>query len=229
LASPHNLRIENYIGIIRSEWCEGSWENEEETKSINLKWKINRDFSTLLYKACLSRNIPVVAVNYGAAEGDVSSMKMDWGTLIPLWFVKKEYEKQRLSPPELVLITPSREIPWENLVELGKKIVELSNKENKNVIFIASADHGHSHDPNGPYGYNKASSEYDDKVCELIRTNNLNEILNFTPQFLEKAKPDSFWQLLILLGIIEKTELKRSRCVYECPTYYGMIVADFEG
>lgn len=228
IASPHNLRIDGYIGIITSEWCEGELENENKSKKAYLKWKVDRKFSSLIYKNAKKSNIPIVSVNYGAAGGDFSSHKMDWGTFIPLWYIKQEYEKMNNEVPPIVLITPSREIPWENLVELGKIIKKSSNDEELNIVFIASSDHGHAHDLEGPYGFHPASKEYDEHICNLIRENTLEKILDLTPEFIDDAKPDSFWQMLILFGIIKENGLNNESCVYSCPTYYGMIVASFK-
>lgn len=226
LATPHNLRILNHIGIITTQYTEGSLSNKD--KVISLKLNCDRTFAFSLYKKASKAELPVVAVNYGASEGEASSMCMDWGTLIPLWFVKKIYDSHDKEMPPVVLITPSREIPWTDLVKLGELIADISNENHKNVSFIASADQGHAHDPNGPYGFDKASEEYDSFVQKIIESDNLKELLNLDKDFLDKAKPDSFWQMLILLGIINREpSLKHDLLVYECPSYFGMLVATF--
>ena len=227
LASPHNLRIDGYVGIIASEWLEGTWWNENKTKKVTLRLKCDRDFANLLYDRTKDR-IPIVSVNYGAADGDYSEMKMDWGTMIPLWTVYKKYKESNKSMPSVVLITPSREIPWKNLVYLGHTLSNICEKENKNAVFIASCDHGHAHDPKGSYGYHPASKVFDEQICSLVRKNQLDTLLELTPEFIDQAKPDSFWQMLILLGIVERSNLKNELCLYECPSYYGMIVASFK-
>ena len=192
-----------------------------------MKLSCAREFGLALYNEIKESNLPVVSVNYGAAEGEFSSMILDWGTFIPLWFVNQIYTKNKTEIPPILLITPSREIPWEDLIEVGKIINRLSNEENKEVVFIASADHGHAHDEEGPYGYDPASKMYDDKVCQIIERDELHKLLDFTEVFVDHAKPDSLWQMLILLGIIEENYLRNNLCIYECPTYYGMIVAGF--
>jgi len=226
LATPHNLRILNHIGIITTQYTEGTLSNDKKT--ISLKLTCERTFANKLYELAAKENLHVVAVNYGTSEGEASSMCMDWGTFIPLWFVKKVYDKQNKEMPPVVLITPSREIPWSHLVRLGELIVDLSNVLKKNTAFIASADQGHAHDPKGPYGFDEASEKYDTFVQELIKEDKLEKLLELESDFLEKAKPDSFWQMLILLGVINKeTSLKHDLMVYECPSYFGMLVATF--
>ncbi|GAH88435.1 unnamed protein product, partial [marine sediment metagenome] len=172
--------------------------------------------------------LPVVAVNYGAASGEFSTHKMDWGTLIPLWFIQEAYKANNKSPPLIVLVTPSRDIPWDNLVHFGEIISQVSDEYEKEVVFIASADHAHTHDEKGPYGYNPAAKEYDGLVTEWIKNNKMDNLVGLSEDFIESAKPDSIWQMLILLGIIRSKDLKNKDCVYECPSYYGMIVASFQ-
>ncbi len=228
LASPHNLRIDGQIGIITSEWLEGTWWNNDKTESVHLKHKCDREYGKLICERMKKENLPVVSVNYGAAGGDFSAMKMDWGTLIPLWYINKKYYEENKEVPSVVLITPSREIPWDNLVQMGTILNGLSISNGKKAVYIASCDHGHAHDPNGPYGFHPASKVFDGQICEMIKNNNLDKLLDLSDEFIDQAKPDSFWQMLILLGILQTTDLRNDICVYECPEYYGMIVASFK-
>lgn len=228
IASPHNLRLVDHIGIVITNFCKGELFNEKRSKNVELEWKCDRDFAQEIYEQAKQTHLPVVAVNFASSEGELSSMQMDWGTLIPLHFVKTAFERADKAIPNIVLITPSREIPWGTLVQFGKVINKTSNKTNKNVVFIASADQGHSHDEKGPYGYNPASQEYDQLICEMVQNNELHKLLDLSPDFIEKAKPDSIWQMLILEGIIQETSLKNTFYAYECPSYFGMLVASYE-
>jgi len=228
IASPHNLRIDGQIGIITSEWLEGTWWNEDKTENAHLKHKCDREFGKAIYDRLKKENLPAVSVNYGAAGGDYSAMKMDWGTLIPLWYINKKYASENREVPPVVLITPSREIPCDNLVQLGSILNGLTLSNGNKAVYIASCDHGHAHDPDGPYGYHPASKVFDDQICDLIRTNTLEKLLGLSEEFIDQAKPDSLWQMLILLGILMVTELQNDLCVYECPEYYGMIVASYK-
>ena len=95
------------------------------------------------------------------------------------------------------------------------------------VAFVASADHGHGHDPAGPYGFAPESQAYDDRIVELVRANRLRELLALDVAFVEAAKADSFWQLLMLHGAIGE-EFRVELLSYEVPTYFGMLCAAFQ-
>jgi aromatic ring-opening dioxygenase LigB subunit len=47
-------------------------------------------------------------------------------------------------------------------------------------------------------------------------------------EFVERAKPDSLWQMLILYGALELTPMKGELISYQVPSYFGMLVASFE-
>ena len=91
---------------------------------------------------------------------------------------------------------------------------------------VASADHGHAHDPDGPYGFDPAAREYDELICELVRTDELQRLSDIPPELVERAKADSWWQMLILHGATSKGW--RGRLIsYEAPTYFGMLTAAY--
>ena len=88
------------------------------------------------------------------------------------------------------------------------------------LALVASADHGHAHDPGGPYGFDAAAAAYDARFQELLG----ETPLDFTPlaELVDAAKADSLWQLLVLQGAVPgPAEL----LAYAAPTYYGMAVA----
>jgi aromatic ring-opening dioxygenase LigB subunit len=98
------------------------------------------------------------------------------------------------------------------------------------VLFVASADQSHTHATDGPYGGDPAADEFDHLVVEAIRSNDLPALRAVPPQLIEAAKPDAWWQLLMLDGALDATADERWRAellAYEAPTYYGMATAAF--
>jgi aromatic ring-opening dioxygenase LigB subunit len=94
------------------------------------------------------------------------------------------------------------------------------------VALIASADHGHGHTHDGPYGFAAESAQYDAKIQELVRENRLGDLVDMDPDFAVAAKADSFWQLLVLHGAIDD-EFDVELLSYEVPTYFGMLTAAY--
>ncbi len=224
IASPHNLRLLSKIAVVTSENSSGTLKGSSN-RSIALRARCDVDFAKRVVSESEKGGLPVVGANYGTATGPSSDMQMDWGTLVPLWFMLKE---QRLKS-RILIVAPSREIPLRTNFDFGRLLGRLMNRDKKRKFaFIASADQAHAHSRSGPYGFSPAASKYDDFVQKAIRDNNLKGILRLKPSFIEAAKPDSPWQMVMLAGINEIVPLKSELLSYQVPSYYGMACAGFE-
>lgn len=224
IASPHNLRLLSKIAVVISENSSGALKGSSN-RSVTLRARCDVDFANSVVVRSEKAGLPVVGANYGTAAGSASDMQMDWGTLVPLWFVLKE---QKLKS-RIVIIAPSREIPLRTNFDFGRLLGRLMDRDKKRKFaFIASADQAHAHIHSGPYGYSPAASKYDNFVLNAIRDNGLTRILRLKPSFIETAKPDSPWQIVILAGVNEVVPLRSQLLSYQVPTYYGMACAGFE-
>src|SRR6266849_10687152 len=204
IASPHNLRLLSNIAVVVSENSSGTLKGSSN-QSVAVRARCDVDFGKIVVRQSEKARLPVVGANYGTAAGSSSDMQMDWGTLIPLWFLLKE---QKLKS-RILIVAPSRDVPLRTNFDFGRLLGRLMNRHKKrNFAFIASADQAHAHSRSGPYGFSPAASKYDDFVINAIRDNNLNRILQLKAKFIEDAKPDSPWQMIILAGINEVITLR---------------------
>ena len=224
IASPHNLRLVSRIAVVVSENSSGILKGFAN-RSVFLRARCDNDFGKIVLRESEKARLPVVGANYGTAAGSSSEMQMDWGTLVPLWFVLKE---KRLKS-RILIVAPSREIPLRMNFDFGRLLARLMNGDRKRKFaFIASADQAHTHSRSGPFGFSPAAAKYDDFVLNAIRDNNLKRVLRLTPRFVEEAKPDSLWQMVMLAGINEVVPLRSQLLSYQVPSYYGMACAGFE-
>src|SRR5436853_799763 len=222
IASPHNLRLQNNIAIVTAENSTGQLYGPGGTK-VKLSLKCDRESAEDLLKESTRKQLPVVGANYGTAEGLGSDMPMDWGVLVPMWFVSRE---QRVKA-RMVIVTPSREIPLRQNIGFGMAIGEMAEKGRKHIVFVASADQAHAHKKSGPYGYHPSAANYDQFVSRAIQENHIGSISRLSKRFVEEAKPDSLWQMAMLAGIIRVVKMRGNLLSYDVPTYYGMICASF--
>jgi len=222
IATPHGLRLDHTIGVVTSEYSEGSL--KEKDREIKARFECNRQLARRILQEARRAWLPTVGANYGTSEGPASCMQMDWGTLIPLWF----FGAQERNKPKIVIVTPSREIPLTQLVDFGRIIADVAESSQKKVAFVASADQGHAHDEKGPYGFHPASKKYDELVIKAVKEDNLKRLLTLDPEFVEDAKPDSLWQMAMLAGVLERVRMKARFVSYQAPTYFGLLCASFE-
>ena len=224
IASPHNLRLVGKIAVVVTENSTGDLKGSNH-RMVSMSAKCDRRLAQKLLRESEKEKLPVVGVNYGTASGPASDIRMDWGTLVPLWFVLNRQK----SKSEIVIVTPSREIPIKENFRFGRLIGRVLQRDKaKRYVFIASADQAHAHSRTGPYGYSPAASEYDGIVQDLIRENKLKRVMGLDPRFVERAKPDSLWQMTLLAGVTDAVASRSELISYEVPTYYGMACAGYE-
>jgi aromatic ring-opening dioxygenase LigB subunit len=149
---------------------------------------------------------------------------MDWGTLIPLWFLLKE---NRLKS-KILIVTPARKIPIEENFEFGKTVAEVAERGRKRVAFVASADQAHAHRNDGPYGFSRRAQEYDQVAVDAITSGTLASIMKTGPRLVGPSKADSLWQMAMLAGALSIVPMQGELLSYQVPTYYGMICASFD-
>ncbi len=224
IASPHNLRLVENIAVVVAENSTGTLRTSRE-KAVDLKAKCDMRLAHEILREARAQGLPVVGANYGTFEGPTSDVPMDWGTLVPLWFILRE----RRLKAQIVIVAPSREIPIEENVKFGTVVARaLERRRSRRFVFIASADQAHTHGKSGPYGFSEASARFDQLVIQAIETNRIGSLVGLDRGFIEEAKPDSLWQLAMLAGILRRVKMRPTVLSYEVPTYYGMICAGFE-
>jgi aromatic ring-opening dioxygenase LigB subunit len=149
-------------------------------------------------------------------------MPMDWAVLIPLWFLGG----RRQPPVPVVVVAPARDLPPQAHRRAGQAVAEAIAASGKRVAVVASADQGHGHRADGPYGFDPTSAQFDARIKELVEGDRLAELIAIEADLVSQAKADSWWQMLMLEGVLGgawRSEL----LAYEAPTYYGMLTAAF--
>jgi aromatic ring-opening dioxygenase LigB subunit len=139
---------------------------------------------------------------------------LDWGAEVPL-VPPCAAGGRRLA---------ARDRPLEERLQLGQ-VLQGTVCYKERVALIASADHGHAHEPGGPYGFDPAAAEYDARLQEILDSGRLD----FLPlaDLADRAKADSLWQLVVLQGAVGEAA-RADVLAYGAPTYYGMLVAEIQ-
>jgi aromatic ring-opening dioxygenase LigB subunit len=221
VASPHSLRLLRHIGVVISENTTGRL--AEGRREVGVSARCDVDFGRRLIDEAERRGLPVVGANYGALEGRLSNLAMDWGSLVPLWFFLKE----RRIKSSVVVVTPSRGIPLSQNFEFGRAVAKVAEGGRKRVSFVASSDQAHAHSRRGPYGFNAAAKKYDGLVVKAIQEGRLESVMAIDPGLVEAAKPDSLWQMAMLAGALSVVPMRGELVSYQVATYFGMVCAKY--
>jgi aromatic ring-opening dioxygenase LigB subunit len=219
--TPHNVHVESHFAVVLAGTIAGDLA-AFDAPDVKLSCPVDLELATESIVALHEEEIPVVGASFGANDPAAATAPMDWGVLIPLWVMGGRSEPQ----VQTVVVSPARDRPVGEHVRAGKALAAAANGSAKRVALIASADHGHAHDAEGPYGFDPAAAEYDNRVVELVRENRLSGLLELDPALVEAAKADSWWQLLMLHGALDDAWTGEFLS-YEASTYFGMLCAAY--
>ena len=220
IATPHNVHIPAAMGVIVSGRIAGQLAGAPASIALDMPTELT--LAWLVLKSLLIAGVPSSGISFGGNDPAEAVAPMDWGALIPLWFMGG-----RADPPvPVVVMTPARDLSAADHIRAGQAVAEAAEESGLRVAFIASADHGHAHDPQGPYGFDPAAKKYDELICGLVRDQRLDRLADIPAGLVESAKADSWWQMLMLHGATAKGWHGRLLS-YEAPTYFGMLTAAY--
>lgn len=217
--TPHGIHVEGHFAVVTAGRLAGSL---EDTPDVAFDVPVDLEVASQTLAALREAGIPAVGVSFGGNVPEQAVMPMDWGTLIPLWYLGGRHEP----PRPVVVIAPARDLPLESHVDAGAAIVRAIEATGRRVALVCSADQSHTHLRDGPYGFDPGARVLDDQIVAILREDRLPDLIGLDAQLVEAAKPDSWWQMLMLLGAIGD-RWRPELISYEAPTYYGMCCAAF--
>lgn len=229
LVTPHGHRVDGVFSLLNNALVRG--ELRPETKmnvsqnSLSMTFEVDKELNTAIMGAALELEVPVARIGYAVPDDPEYLQPLDWGVTVPLWFLGGMFYPQ----PKVVIACPDRgNMPWELFPRFGKAIRQAAETIGRRVALVASADMGHAHDENGPYGFDPVSAEFDAATIEAVKDQDLGRLLTFDQTWLKRAATDAYGQILNLYGAIEGTNFHGEFLSYEVPTYFGMMCVTYE-
>lgn len=240
IAGPHGFRVNDHVFLADVARGAGTlfWNDKGSEKSVEMNIPIDGDLTDRIASTARERGVPIALGGFAGNRRYQAVIPMDWGMITPLWFMGHDRNligqghvlakppAEDIGPPA-VLVSPSRSMPREHLVEFGRAVARAAEADGRKIAFVASCDWGHCHDENGPYGYNPASAEVDAEVVAAVKANDLHSLMSITDERSTEAAIDGLWQTLMLAGVLDEVPMDVDFLVYEAPRYYGMITATY--
>ena len=212
ISSPHAPFYSDYFYISSSQNASGDLSNFG-AEEVSFNEEIDEELVLEIEKIATKNNFP--------AGRTINKEKIDHGTIVPLYFIRKYLPKCK------IIIVGLSTLPLIDNYKFGKIIKKAVNNLNKNVVFVASGDLSHKLKPYGPYGFIKEGPEYDKKIMSSCEKANFYELLNFKESFLEKASECGHRSFLIMAGCLDSLNIKATKYSYEDITGVGYGICSF--
>jgi aromatic ring-opening dioxygenase LigB subunit len=210
--TPHGIYLDDQVTVSFGPEAHG------ELDAITVNAEIDHDFAAAWAYEAANRAIPMAPVSLHAGK----PFPLDWGVTIPLTLLTAH-----TGPLPIVVACPGRDMTREQLVGLGETLVAAAELERKRVALVVSADQGHGHAKDGPYGFSAESAEYDAAMVEAVAKDCLEKLLGWDDRWIEAGLPDSYWQTLSLIGVQRKLPLRGRLLAYEVDHYFGLLCAEY--
>jgi aromatic ring-opening dioxygenase LigB subunit len=240
VATPHGFRVDDTICLPAVARGAGTLFWGDRTVEMNIP--VDIPLTDGIAGAARARGVPIAMAGYAGNRRDQSVIPLDWGVVTPLWFLGHGRnmvgtghvlaqllgeEIDDIGPP-VVIATPSRRLPRQQVVEFGKAIAEAAARDGRRVAFVASCDWAHTHKESGPYGFHEDAAAADGMIVDALKDDDPGRLIDLPDERASNAAIDGLWQTLMLAGALEVVPMRGEVLSYEAPSYYGMIVASYE-
>ncbi len=211
ILTPHGIGVEGAISLGITARGYG------ELDGIKVGVETDLDLASAWAYRATEMGVPVAPLQTSEPDG---ALPLDWGVTIPLVLLTP-------APLPSVVACPARDVGRMQLVDWGEALVDAAEQSGRRVALIVSADQGHGHAADGPYGFTPVSAEYDAAMQAAIEADDLPRLLEWPEDWPETALADSYWQTLSLIGVQKRVSLRASFLAYEVDHYFGLLCAEF--
>lgn len=225
ITTPHSIALSNDFGIYMNKGGSGSAEWDNEYTEFKVQVEFDQETSNELLDYLLDKETAVHGIATFTLGVDAP---FRWGESVPLWFLRK------LSPkPKYILMSqPMRRL--EETKELIPETLTLGNdlrlffeSLEKRVVVIISADMGHTHQTNGPYGFSEEAEPFDKLMEKWAGTLDEKLLIKKAIPKLDKALCCGYIGFVMLQGMLNGKGFTPEVITRATPSYYGMMVARY--
>lgn len=221
ITTPHFEVLLGPIQITVSSGLSGSF---RKFRAPNVKMDFENNTALTAEIIALAESEGFNCALYGSMgdAGVKPQAELDHGAAVPLYFVSRELKDFKL----VHISVASLELP--ELYQFGTCIAKAVGKSDERVVFIASGDLSHRLSDASPYGFSKSGPEFDRVVVESLRSSTPEKLLETGEDFCESAGQCGLPSIVIMLGALDRRELKTDIYSYEGPFGIGYLVARLE-
>ncbi|MBR6160184.1 MAG: AmmeMemoRadiSam system protein A [Lachnospiraceae bacterium] len=220
IISPHAPLLADAFFISKGHKCEGNLERFG-APDPSVKYTYDRELSDEIVRLCEVADIPV-----WYSEED--STKLDHGTVVPLYFVNREYGfRIKEAPYRIVRISPSF-LPDDVLFDMGRIIERAIAHTGRRAVIIASGDLSHKLKKDGPYGFIKEGPEFDKAVTDVMKSGILTDFAKIDKRVNELSANCGYHGFVMLAGALSGYKITPNFLSYEGTFGVGYGICIFE-
>ena len=213
IISPHATMYSDYFHISPGIAARGSFANFRAGQVTFIEE----------YDADLVKEISAIAREMDFPAGTLGEVdkELDHGTMVPLWFIRKNYKGGKI-----IRIGLSG-LPLTEHYRMGQIIKQAVENTGRRAVIIASGDLSHKLQEYGPYGYAPEGPVYDNRIMDVCGRGAFGELFEFDEAFCEKAAECGHRSFVIMAGALDGVKVNASRLSHQDVTGVGYGICTF--
>lgn len=211
IISPHGHIYPDRFNICHMRKLFGTFASFDKPEII-MEAENNLDFTSTIANKMEKASMP-----YLLYDNDGEFFELDHGIMVPLAFLKQNQE----SSFKVIPITYSGLNSAEHFA-FGQVLTDAIESSNERIGIIASGDLSHQ------LFQNPEGQVFDKKFVKDIKENNIQDILLYDENYLERIGECGYRSVSILLGALDNRKYAPEILSYEGPFGVGYLVANFD-
>ena len=213
ISSPHATMYADYFSIPVDEHAMGSFASFGASQTLFAETVDMELVEEIELQAC-ARDFPAGTLG---SRGKA----LDHGTMVPLWFIRREYTEGKIVRLGLSGLSLSDHYAF------GMMVRDAVERLDRRAVFVASGDLSHKLQDYGPYGFAQEGPEYDTRIMDVCGRAAFGELFDFDESFCEKAAECGHRSFTIMAGALDGRAVKAEALSHEDVTGVGYGICTF--
>ena len=213
ITSPHSVMYADYFHISPGTKASGSFARFNAPQ-VRFDETYDKELTDHLCEFAEEEDFPAGTLG----ERDAS---LDHGTMVPLYFIRKQYQGGRIVRIGLSGLDLMKHY------RLGQLIAKACEDLDRKAVIIASGDLSHKLQTYGPYGFSPEGPEYDGRIMDVCGRAAFGELFAFTEDFCEKAAECGHRSFVIMAGAFDGLSVNAQALSHQDVTGVGYGICTF--
>ncbi|MCC5912703.1 MAG: AmmeMemoRadiSam system protein A [Clostridiaceae bacterium] len=208
LVTPHGTMFEDAIALSYEEEIYGDLK-DFGVPNVSMKLPIHKSLTSRIYELAYNEGISVEMATNSLLNEYNTSLFLDHGAIVPLYFINKYYSRYKLVH---ITYTALSDIDLYKLgIEINKAVEELK----EDAIIIASGDLSHKLKEEGPYEYSVFGEKFDAEFLHHLQKGDVKGVFSMDEELICNAGECGRRSIAILLGALEGKKFNGELLSYE--------------
>ena len=213
VTSPHATMYRDYFHISPGVGAEGDF-GEFRAPGVKFDEVYDHELVNQITALAFEDDFPA------GFEGE-RKKKLDHGTMVPLYFIRKYY-----SDGDIIRIGLSG-LSLAEHYQLGIHIQNAVIALGRRAVFVASGDLSHKLQDYGPYGFAPEGPVYDQRIMDVAGRAAFGEMLDFDESFCDRAAECGHRSFVIMAGALDGVAVEAKVLSHEDVTGVGYGICCF--